>query len=617
MHTHRLKVIFVCVFLLLIDLIVYFKTQAPTVQFIDSGELAVVCHTLGIAHPTGYPLYTLLGRIFCLLPLKSIIFRLNLMSLLFICLSNLILFYIFLTIGKSLTKRKEELSNIEIWSALLGTFIFSFTPTLWSQATSNEVYSLNVLFYSLIILLVLIWRNGRKEPFGDRIFYLLVFIYALSFGNHMSSILLLPALLFVLLTTYGRKLFGLKQVFTALILILLGVSIYLYLPIRSTQNPVMDWGNPESWPFFKRHVSGWQYQVWMFAESSQVLIHNFVNFMKLFFHQFPLYFLPFSLLGIYSLWVNARKILVFFLILFFTNIIYGINYGIPDIDPYFLGAFFVNAIFVGVGLHFIFSYGSIFGRIIENSKIKKRFSYDIMILFILLPLILLKKNYFESARSKDYFAYDFASNVMRSVKKDAILLTNVWDHYSPWLYLRYIELKRPDVNYLDVELCRRSWYFNYVKDNYGDLYRTSESEINRFIKEVYPFENRKTYDPQIIEKAYVDMLNSYILKNYHSKPVYDDIVGESKIEKTYLRIPEGMVFSFKDSLKYYPYDFPDFELRGIQDQSVYKDDRTLFNLKRYPFMVDARLRYLSYFKREEESEELMRRYGKLLSEPIR
>jgi hypothetical protein len=616
MHTHRYKVIFACVFLLLIDFIVYFQTQAPTVQFIDSGELAVVCKTLGIAHPTGYPLYTLLGRLFCLLPLKSIIFRLNLMSLLFICLSNLILFYIFLAIGKSLTKRKEELSTIKIWSALLATLIFSFTPTLWSQATSNEVYSLNVLFYGLIILLVLIWRNGRKEPSGERILYLLVFVYALSFGNHMSTILLLPALLFILLTTYGRELFGSKRVVTTLILIFLGVSVYLYLPIRSVQNPIMDWGNPESWSFFKRHVSGWQYQVWMFAESSDALIHNFLNFIKLFFHQFPLYFLPFSLLGIYSLWVTDRKILIFFLILFFTNIIYGINYGIPDIDPYFLGAFFVNAIFVGVGLHLVFSYGSRFGQIIQNSKIKKRFSCVIMILFILLPLILLRKNYFESDRSKDYFAYDFASNVMRSVKKDAILLTNVWDHYSPWLYLRYVELKRPDVQYLDVELCRRSWYFNYVKQNYSDLYQTSEGEIKKFIKEVYPFENRQPFDPQIIENAYVDMLNSFLVKNYRTKPLYDDIVGESRFEKMYLKIPEGMVFSFKDSLKYYPYDFPDFELRGIQDQSVYKDDRTLFNLKRYPFMLDTRLRYLSYFKQEEESKELMRRYGRLLSEPI-
>lgn len=50
------KAALACAFLLLIDLVVYLTTRAPVVQFIDSGELAVVCQTLGIAHPTSYPL---------------------------------------------------------------------------------------------------------------------------------------------------------------------------------------------------------------------------------------------------------------------------------------------------------------------------------------------------------------------------------------------------------------------------------------------------------------------------------------------------------------------------------------------------------------------------------
>jgi len=83
-----------------------------------------------------------------------------------------------------------------------------------------------------------------------------------------------------------------------------------------------------------------------------------------------------------------------------------------------------------------------------------------------------------------------------------------------------------------------------------------------------------------------------------------------------LRIPEGMVFSLKDSLSYYPYDFPQFELRGVLDRTVFKDQRTLFNLKRYSFMIDLRLRYLSDFKREDEAGNLFRRYEPLLSETL-
>ena len=593
----------------ILDSVVYLLTLSPTLQFIDSGELAVVCKTLGIAHPTGYPLYTLLGRLFSLLPLRDVIFRVNFMSLFFICITNLILFSIFLVLERNLKKRNEKHVNMDIWSAFLATLIFSFTPTLWSQATSNEVYALNVLFFGLIILLVLLWKRRWKEPTGHKILYLLTFVYALSFGNHMSTLLLVPALIFMFVSTYGKNLFQPKRLILIFVFFLLGLTIYVFLPIRSSQNPVMDWGNPQSWVTFKRHVSGWQYQVWMFAESTGTLVSNLKNFVQLFFHQFPWYLLPLSILGIYRLFVRDRKILIFFLIFFLVNVFYGINYVIPDIDPYFLGAFLVNAVFIGVGLHFVF-------RLIVNSGLHKTLSQSIIILFIFLPLILLKKNYFEADRSRDHFAYDFASNVMRSVKKDAVIMTNVWDHYSPWLYLRFVELRRQDLSYLDVELSRRSWYFNYIRQNYPDIYRKSENEITNFVREVYPFENRLTFNPQIIEKAYTDMLNSFLTRNFLSRPLYDDLIGESRFEKLYVKIPEGMVYSMRDGLKYYPYNFPDLETRGIMDRNIYKDDRTRFNLNRYPFMIDARLKYLSYFKREEEVAALERRYEKLLRERI-
>ena len=606
----RIQIISATLLIFAINLTVYLFTLSPTVQFIDSGELAVVCRTLGIAHPTGYPLYTLLGRLFSLLPLKDIIFRVNLMSLVFICVGNLMLFLIFLTLNRSFNKKKENPSRIEIWSAFLATLIFSFTPTLWSQAVSNEVYALNVLLFNLILLLVLIWRNSPREPGGERNLCLLIFIYALSFGNHMSTALVLPALLFILIITYGKNLFSTKRLITWLGLFFLGLTIYIYLPVRSSQNPIMDWGNPESWATFKRHVTGWQYQVWMFAGSADVLVSNLKNFARLFFHQFPLYLLPLSILGIWRLFIRDRRILIFFSILFLAHVFYGINYEIPDIDAYFLGAFVVNAIFIGTGLHFIF-------HLIENSKIRKSVLHAGIIIFIILPFLLFKKNYFQTDRSPDHFACDLASNIMRSAKKDAIIVTNDWDHYSPWLYLRWVELKRPDVKYLDVELCRRSWYFNYVRRNYADLYEKSENQISRFVQEVYPFENRQPFNSQIIENAYVNMLGSFLLKNFSAKPLYDDVIGEVKFEKPYIKVPEGMIFALKDSLAYYPYDFPALEMRGILDKGIYKEDRTLFNLKRYTFMIDARLRYLSYFKQDRDVGILQDKYRKLLEEPIR
>ncbi|MGE5498138.1 MAG: protein O-mannosyl-transferase family, partial [Syntrophothermus sp.] len=65
----------------LLVFIIYLISMAPSVVEIDAGELAAVQATLGIAHPTGYPLFTMLGYIFLKLPLGfSKIFMANLMA---------------------------------------------------------------------------------------------------------------------------------------------------------------------------------------------------------------------------------------------------------------------------------------------------------------------------------------------------------------------------------------------------------------------------------------------------------------------------------------------------------------------------------------------------------
>src|SRR4249920_3151898 len=90
----------------LIAFSVYLMTLAPTVWFIDSGELASVATTLGIAHPTGYPLFTIIGHLFSMLPIgTSEIYRLNLMSS-FFCALGIFMFFLFMKYV--LTKNEES-----------------------------------------------------------------------------------------------------------------------------------------------------------------------------------------------------------------------------------------------------------------------------------------------------------------------------------------------------------------------------------------------------------------------------------------------------------------------------------------------------------------------------
>jgi len=596
-------------------------TSAPTVMFIDSGELAVVCQTLGIAHPTGYPLYTLLGRVFTLFPLKSIMFRLNLLSLICICFTGLFLFLILLELSRSILDSKAE--KLRIWGALTGALVFSFTPALWSQATTNEVYSLNILLQALIFYLALLWHKRirfEKDGRSDKLLFLFVFLFGLSFGNHMSVLLLFPSLAFIVLISEGKRIFASKKFWPLVLVFLLGLTVYFYLPVRAALKPLFNWGDPASLTTFIRHISGWQYRVWMFSESAGELWGNLGNFFSLLYGGFRIHLLIIGLFGAYRLMRHDLKVFFFLVILLCANVIYGINYSIADIDPYFLPSFLVFAIMVGSGLFWILSFinDSLF-KSLGKSPYKNILKNLSVACLIILPLIPLRTNYFQQDKSRNYLAYEWARNILRSVKKDAIILTNVWDHYSPWLYLRYIEGLRPDVTFLSVRLAIRSWHFDYLKKAYPQIYQSSEREIERFKEQVEIFEKGRLRDPEEIESRYVNMFKSILLRNHGKSPLYTDVMPqpdviniEKMMENEFVKLPEGLVYRLEREQGYYPFQFPRLNLRGIKDEDVYKSEKTKLKLSYYSIMVRNRMLYLSHFQKDWQAQELARRYRDIL-----
>lgn len=119
------------------------------------------------------------------------------MSLLYVVFTNLLLFFIFSLLAEEFIRssaKKIVYFSIKFFIPLLATLIFAFTPVLWSQATTNEVYALQIFLMTLLLYLTFKWW---KNPAQKEKFLFNYFLYGLSFGNHMSSVLLaLP--LFVL-----------------------------------------------------------------------------------------------------------------------------------------------------------------------------------------------------------------------------------------------------------------------------------------------------------------------------------------------------------------------------------------------------------------------------------
>lgn len=170
-----------------VTLILYLWTLAPGLVRGDGAELQYVVAIRGVAHPTGYPLYTLLGWLWTkLIPFGSVAWRINLLSA--VCSAGAVV----LTYGivYRLTRR--------LIPALAGALFLALSPVFWTLGSVTEVYALHALFVAAVLYLLLAWRDATSHRFS--LLVLIAFVYGLSLSHHRTMLLLAPAmLLFVLL----------------------------------------------------------------------------------------------------------------------------------------------------------------------------------------------------------------------------------------------------------------------------------------------------------------------------------------------------------------------------------------------------------------------------------
>ncbi len=213
---------------------------SPYVGRADTFEFQVVAPRLGIAHPSGYPLYILIGKLFSLLPIGTVAWRVNLSSTIFTAAASGILYYTLteisaqMQLGVTTPLRKVvacDTTTQVITTNLLCLIValtMAFSPTLWSRSIEAEVYALNAFIVTLGLWLAVRWATGKLPPWHA------VPAFALLAGIALASHLTLGALLLMgaplLLTTRPRP--SLRLLNSALGLFAAGVGLYLYIPAR-------------------------------------------------------------------------------------------------------------------------------------------------------------------------------------------------------------------------------------------------------------------------------------------------------------------------------------------------------------------------------------------------
>ncbi|MCL5029848.1 MAG: DUF2723 domain-containing protein [Bacteroidetes bacterium] len=584
----------------LLVFIVYLTTLAPSVVEIDSGELAAVQATLGIAHPTGYPLFTMLGHLFYLIPFPfSKIYQLNLLTAIWCSLGIMVFVYTsklvldnavkfvpkkFLYSPKDQSKNKKqkgsaskkdntifEIPEIKKYlGAIFGGLILAFSRTYWTQGTSVEVYSLQLFLINLIILFLIkayIYKDDSNHLNFFNPWILFAVFLALGFSNHMTTLFILPGVAYLYFEKYrfNKKSF-IKIIFMLIFFIPLLVLIYSYLPIRATQNPILNWGNPNNFTRIMRHVGGDQYHVGLFT-STAAAAKQFNYFVSNLPGEF-LIGLFICLVGIIFTFIQYRKFFYFGIITFLFTVLYSINYDIHDIDSYFLLAYVALAFF------------AVFG-VVQLLSLLKHSKHPYATPIVLISIFLLVQVYFNYQivdQSDVYTFEDYTKNILNACDKNAIIFSYEWDYLvSPSYYFQYVEKIRPDVTVVDKELLRRSWYYSQLNYDHPKLLSGMQPDVNAFTEALAPFESGGQFDPNLLETLYRKIMTDLVATNIDKRPFYiapelfevEMQKGMFTLPKGYTLVPDLFLFKVVKGNGYVPAPDPNFKIRLPREKNSY------------------------------------------------
>src|SRR6478672_2753597 len=631
----------------LVALVVYSCTLAPTVTLTDSGELIVAAYGLGVAHPPGTPLWVMLAHLASLVPVGNVAVRINFSSAVFAALAcamlTLVVAELLVTASCFAAPRRRNRavrqgSNIEssdaggllMFPPALGAgLLMAFSRTLWSYATITEVYALNALLILLVFFLVVRWRrriletrmnSGVAVTTHDTWIYAAAFVFGLAMGvHHVTVALTLPAIAVVVYRTEGLKFFASRRLlYAALISIGALILVYSYLPWAASRSPAMNWGNPRSLQEIWWHITGRQYRVF-FSFSPATMGAQFIEFCRMAFREFGFAWLPLTLFlavaGLATAYKRDRTAFWFLLLIVLADLAYALSYEIAeDKDAYYLPAFISIAIAAGLGIRWLIQ--------LTTSRRSPRWKPYVAAAtaIVLTSATAFAANWPFNNRRHYFIADDYVENLFSTIAPNGLMLTQDWQVASPMLYVQEVKRRRPDVKAIDINLLRRSWYFDYLKHAHPGLMQRSREKIDPYVEILKQWEqdpaafNRDQELTQRISMAFLEMIQAMVRNEIKVAPVYitNELLVPNQlnsyliewIPQTYQLVPQGLVFNLTTTQTFHVSPDPHLRTRGLADGTVRFEKDDVANLKilpAYTRMLTNRGKYLASINQHERA----------------
>jgi hypothetical protein len=322
-------------------LALYLSTMAPSVLPGDSGEFQFVAYVLGIPHPTGYPLYLVLGKLFSLLPIGSVAYRLNLFS------------GVAAAGAVWMTWRAGRALGLSRVASLVGAALLMVSETFWSVATVAEKYALNAFFVSLTLWLALRWRKAHVEGRRGRGWLAAwAFCYGLSLTHHRTMILLAPA--YIWLFAADRSIWRWPTLLRLGLLGIAPLSLYLILPLFSAMNPPYAYVRIDSVRSFLDLVLAESYQGSVFQGGWDALPGRVSEFVQMWARQFGPLGLVGGIAGLGWFFTRDRRVGGLLLIGVLVEAAFALNYYVPNTVVYYLPVYTWWAVCIGGAVDLVY-----------------------------------------------------------------------------------------------------------------------------------------------------------------------------------------------------------------------------------------------------------------------
>ena len=421
--------------------VLYLRTLAPTVLYyddpgmLDAAMLQMQVAVLGIAHPTGYPTYLTLSHLFTYLPVGDVAYRVSLASAAYGALAVGAVF----AAGYLLSRR--------VVAAAVAALAFGLGEAIWSQAVIAEVYTMNALLISLTLVSLLLWRDRGR----DRYLLLAAFLAGLCLTHHLTSGLLLPAALLFVGLVDRRRLLEWRLMLRCAGLFVLGLTPYVYLPIRAWMDAPMEANNPSNFERFWYVVSGGNLTGSFFAFGPTELPGRLLFYWQHLIDNLNPVLVMVALTGA-ALMVARDKpvgLLLGFLYLGWT--FYAVENAIPDVDLYFIPTYLILCLWTAVGLGALLTEAEHLARRLPPLAGRTALVLLCAVLLVV-PLVGVR----ETAAANDMSEANLGREQVEAVAEKAAPNATVLHHRSSLWYLVLVERRRQDLTLVDPFLHNRN-----------------------------------------------------------------------------------------------------------------------------------------------------------------